>query len=198
MRARGLVALWAAGALALGACAQRQALFVVLPNPDGTAGHITVEDGKERVELDKAYAASEVRGGAAKPVPIDAAQVQQVFGSAIAARPVLPTHFRLYFVSDSDTLTPDSQRLYAQVFEDIKRRPVYEVEVVGHTDTLGEKTYNQQLSQRRARAIRDRLVHDGIAQNAVSAAGRGQLDLAVKTADQVSEPRNRRVEITVR
>jgi OOP family OmpA-OmpF porin len=185
-------------ACALAACSQRQALFVVLPNPDGSAGQITVDDGKTSVALDKPYAASEVRGGSAAPVAVDSPQVQQIFGEAIAARPILPAHFRLYFISDSDTLTPDSQRLYRDVFEDIKRRPVYEVEVVGHTDTLGDKTYNQQLSLSRARAIRVRLVQDGLNSVAIATAGRGQFDLAIPTRDQVSEPRNRRVEITVR
>ncbi len=193
---------WIAGLLvaaALAACTpQRQDLFVVLPNADGSAGAITVEDGKNSVLLDKPYAASEVRGGVAAPVSVDAAQVLQVFGTTIAARPILPAHFRLYFISDSDTLTPASQQLYQGVFADIKRRGVYEVEVVGHTDTLGDKTYNQELSLRRAKALRDRLVKDGLTGTSIAVAGRGQLDLAVKTADQVSEPRNRRVEITVR
>jgi len=84
------------------------------------------------------------------------------------------------------------------VFADIKRRSVYEVEVIGHTDTLGTVPHNQQLSMSRAVMIRDRLEHDGINAKSISVAGRGQLDLAVVTADQIAEPRNRRVEITVR
>ena len=183
-------------ACALAGC-QRQALFVVLPNPDGSAGQITVNDGKSSVDLNKPYAASEVKGGTNETVAVDAGQVQQVFGEAIAARPILPTHFRLYFISDSDTLTPDSKQLYQTVFADIKRRPVYQVEVIGYTDTLGDKTYNQRLSLTRARAIRDQLAQDGLAAASISTAGRGQLDPAVPTRDQVSEPRNRRVEITV-
>lgn len=184
--------------LALGACASRQALFVVLPNPDGSAGAITVDDGKTKVPLDRAYAASEVRGGGAAPVAIDAPQVNQIFGSAIAARPALPRHFSLYFVLDSDELTADSRAQYRAVFDDIAARKVYQVEVVGHTDTTGDKSYNQQLSLRRAQAIRERLVRDGIERAAVAVAGRGQLDPAVKTGDQVAQPLNRRVEITVR
>lgn len=184
-------------ACALAAC-QRQALFVVLPNPDGSAGQITIDDGKRSVPLDKPYAAGEMRGGSAAPTAVDPPQVQQIFGPAIAARPILPAHFRLYFISDSDTLTPESQRLYRDVFADIKRRTVYEVEVVGHTDTLGDQTYNQQLSLKRALAIRDQLAQDGLAPAAIATAGRGKLDPAVATGDQVSEPRNRRVEITVR
>jgi outer membrane protein OmpA-like peptidoglycan-associated protein len=184
--------------LILASCSSRQSLFVVLPNPDGSSGAVTIEDGQKSVVLDQPYAAGEVRGGVAAPVKVDQAQVQQIFGNALAAQPVLPTHFVLYFEKDSDTLTPESQRQYQAVFADIKRRPVYEVEVIGHTDTLGSPPHNQQLSMSRAEMIRDRLVHDGISPKSISVAGRGQLDLAVKTADQVAEPKNRRVEITVR
>ncbi len=184
--------------LLLASCSSRQSLFVVLPNPDGGSGAVTIEDGQKSVVLDQPYAAGEVRGGVAAPVKIDQAQVQQIFGNALAAQPILPSHFVLYFDRDSDTLTPESQRQYQGVFEDIKRRNVYEVEVIGHTDTMGTQAHNQRLSMSRAEMIRDRLVHDGISPKSISVAGRGSLDLAVRTADQVAEPRNRRVEITVR
>jgi outer membrane protein OmpA-like peptidoglycan-associated protein len=182
----------------LAACSSRQSLFVVLPNPDGSSGAVTIEDGQQSVLLDQPYAAGEVRGGVAKPVPIDQTQVQQIFGTALAAQPVLPSHSVLYFEHDSDVLTPDSKQKYEGVFEDIKKRQVYEVEVIGHTDTMGTVPYNQKLSMSRAEMIRDRLVKDGLNPKSISVAGRGQLDLAVKTGDQVSEPKNRRVEITVR
>jgi outer membrane protein OmpA-like peptidoglycan-associated protein len=184
--------------LILASCSSRQSLFVVLPNPDGSSGAVTIEDGQKSVVLDQPYAAGEVRGGVAAPVKVDQSQVQQIFSNALAAQPVLPSHFVLYFEKDSDILTPESQRQYQAVFADIKRRSVYEVEVIGHTDTLGTVPHNQQLSMSRAEMIRDRLVHDQISPKSISVAGRGQLDLAVKTADQVAEPKNRRVEITVR
>lgn len=184
--------------LLLASCSSRQSLFVVLPNPDGSSGAVTIEDGQKSVLLDHPYAAGEVRGGVAAPVKVDQAQVQQIFGHALAAQPILPAHFVLYFEKDSDTLTPDSQRQYQAVFADIKRRSVYEVEVIGHTDTLGTVPHNQQLSMSRAVMIRERLEYDGISAKSISVAGRGQLDLAVLTTDQVAEPRNRRVEITVR
>jgi len=184
--------------LMLASCSSRQSLFVVLPNPDGSSGAVTIEDAQKSVVLDQPYAAGEVRNGIAAPVKVDQAQVQQIFGNALAAQPVLPSHFVLYFEKDSNTLTPESQRQYQAVFADIKRRPVYEVEVIGHTDTLGNPPHNQQLSMSRAEMVRDRLVRDGLNPKSISLAGRGQLDLAIPTADQVAEPRNRRVEITVR
>src|SRR5215472_9047491 len=183
----------------LGGCAQKQQeLFVVLPNPDGTSGAITVTEGPNSVVLDRPYAAEEVKGDQLKPTTSDSTQVEQVFGSALAAQPILPEHFRLYFLKDSDVLTAESRQQYQNVFADIKRRPVYQVEVIGYTDTLGEQAHNQQLSLKRAAALRDELVRDGLNPDSITIAGRGELDPAVPTGPHVAEPRNRRVEITVR
>lgn len=182
----------------LAGCSQRQALFVVLPEEGGKVGAVTVNDGKQSVVLDKAYAAGELRDGAAKPAEVKPEEVKQVFGAAMAGQPILPRRFQLYFVAGGNQLTPESEPLYRQVFEDIKRRPVYQVEVIGYTDTTGTQELNQRLSLQRAQAVRDLLAKDGVAAASISAAGRGKLDPEVKTADQVDEPRNRRVVITVR
>jgi len=185
-------------ALTLSACASRQALFTVMPNPDGSAGAVTVDDGQKSMMLDWPWAAGEIVKGSARPVAMDQAQVDQIFGAALAARPILPSHFRLYFESDTDTLTPDSETKYKSVFEDIRQRKVYEVEVVGHTDTAGDLKYNQTLSLARANFIREKLVQDGLDRKSISVAGRGPLDPRVKTGPDVHEQMNRRVEITVR
>jgi OmpA-OmpF porin, OOP family len=185
--------------LSLSACASRQALFTVLPNPDGSAGAVTVDDGQKSVTLDKPYAATEIVKGSAQPVGMDDTQVQQIFGAAIAARPTIPAHFTLYFKNDTDEMTEESEQRYLEVFKNIKQREVYEVEVVGHTDTTGELEYNKTLSMTRALRIREKLVVDGkLDPKSISTAGRGPLDPVVKTGDNVSEPKNRRVEITVR
>ena len=195
---RGVLIVLMASALA--ACApQRQALFVVLPNPDGSAGQITVDDGQNKIVLDHAYAASEVKKGAAANVDVDSGQVQQIFGTALDAQPIPPKRFVLLFENNTDVMTLDSFRDdYRRVRDDIKSRPVYQVEVIGHTDTVGSQDYNQQLSLKRAAAIRDRLAKEGVDRNSISIAGRGKLDLAVATADQVPDPKNRRVVIIVR
>jgi outer membrane protein OmpA-like peptidoglycan-associated protein len=194
---RWVTVLLVLGALA-GCAAKEHELFVVLPNPDGTSGAITVSDGGNSVVLDRPYAAEDVKGDKVEQTTSDSAQVQQVFGSALAAQPILPEHFRLYFLRDKDVMTAESQQQYKNVFADIKRRPVYQVEVIGYTDTLGQQPYNQELSLKRAAALRDELVRDGLNPDSITIAGRGELDPAVPTGPQVAEPRNRRVEITVR
>jgi peptidoglycan-associated lipoprotein len=188
-----------AALLTAAGCAQQE-LFVVLPNADGRpgSGAITVSDGKSSTTLDTAYAAAEVRYGPAAPVDVSAGNSYAIFNSAITARPILPHRFRLYFFFDSDELTPESVTAYRQVFDDVRPRKAYEVEVIGHADTLGGVAYNQQLSLARAAAFRERLVSDGIAASAISITGRGKLDLPVPTGDQVAEPRNRVIDILVR
>ena len=177
----------------------RQALFVVLPNAeDGAAGAISIDDGKTVTVLDQPYAAAESRAGASEPVTEAQGNISVIFRRAVAAQPILPHHFRLYFRLGSDELTPASAIDYRKVFDDIKMRAAYQVEVVGHTDTLGDLRSNQSLSLSRAAAIRDRLVRDGIDRQAISIAGRGKRDLLVPTADQVAEPLNRCVVATVR
>jgi len=177
----------------------RQALFVVLPNEEGGGvGAITVDDGKTVTTLDQAFASAESRAGSTAPTAETQGNISVIFRRAIAAQPILPHHFRLYFILGSDELTPESKVAYSAVFDDIKQRPVYEIEVIGFTDTLGDLRYNQGLSLARAAAIRGTLVRDGLDRQAISIAGRGKRDLLVPTADQTPEPRNRRVEITVR
>ena len=189
----------ALASLVLLAGCPRQALFVVLPNAEGGGvGAITVEDGKTVTTLDQPYATAESRAGSTATGDETQGNINVIFRGAMAARPILPHHFRLYFILGSDELTPESRAAYRAVFDDAKQRPVYEIEVIGFTDTLGDLPYNQALSLRRAAAIRDTLVRDGLDRQAISIAGRGKRDLLVPTADQTSEPRNRRVEITVR
>ena len=187
------------GSMVLLAGCPRQALFVVLPNAeDGGVGAITVDDGKTMTALDRPYAAAESRAGTTAPTAETQENIGMIFRSAIAAQPILPHHFRLYFILGSSELTPESKVAYRAVFDDIKQRPVYEIEVIGFTDTLGDLPYNQALSLARAAVIRSVLVRDGLDRQAISIAGRGKRDLLVPTADQTPEPRNRRVEITVR
>jgi outer membrane protein OmpA-like peptidoglycan-associated protein len=189
----------ALASLVLLAGCPRQALFVVLPNAeDGGVGAITVEDGKTVTTLDQPYATAESRAGSTVTGGETQGNINVIFRSAMAARPILPHHFRLYFILGSDALTPESQAAYRAMFDDTKQRPAYEIEVIGFTDTVGDLQYNQALSLRRAAAIRDTLIRDGLDRQAISIAGRGKRDLLVATADQTPEPRNRRVEITVR
>lgn len=185
--------------LALGACAQRQALFVVLPNPEnGSVGAITVDDGNNTQTLDKPLAAAEMRNGREAAAKVEPDEVGKIFAAAFAARPILPRHFRFFYELGSNRLTAESAARYSTLYDDLRHRQVYEVEIVGYTDTLGAEAYDRDLSLRRAATIRDALVNDGFDPRAITIAGRGYKDPLVPTPPETPEPRNRRVEITTR
>ena len=64
-------------------------------------------------------------------------------------------------------------------------------------DTSGNSAYNVTLSQRRAEAVREALIGDGVDRAAIAVTAQGEQQLMVSTRDGMREPKNRRVEIIV-
>jgi outer membrane protein OmpA-like peptidoglycan-associated protein len=69
------------------------------------------------------------------------------------------------------------------------------VKVIGYTDTSASSHANEQLSLRRAEAVADELVAQGVPRDMIDISGRGEADLAVQTSDGIVEPKNRRASI---
>ncbi len=137
-------------------------------------------------------------GEKTRAADINAEQHRSKFAKALEAQPLAPKRFTLYFVEGSDTLTSESQTAVNAIFEEIKQRPAPDLIVVGHTDRVGSITANDQLATKRANSVRDQLIKRGIDAENIQASGRGEREPLVATADEVAEPRNRRVEILVR
>ena len=175
-------------------------LIVLLPDAGtNTAGRASVSNDKGSVELTEAGAAAIVSPGQApRLVPLGSNDVQRKFGDALASLPPAPQHFVLYFRFDSEELTDESRRLVQDVLKVVKQRTDPEIVAIGHTDTTGARAKNVELGLRRANAVRTMLVAAGLPLKAVDVTSHGEGALLVRTADGVFEPRNRRVEITVR
>ena len=176
-------------------------MAALLPDPEsGVVGRATVSSLNGSVELAEARASTVVNGRAA-PTPVKTlteADARELFGDALSALPKAPEHFVLNFQFDSDELTPESKALLPQVLNAVKGHPVPEVQVIGHTDTVGTSASNITLGMKRAEMIRKQLVDIGLDPTLIEIVSHGEADLVVQTADEVPEPRNRRVEITVR
>jgi outer membrane protein OmpA-like peptidoglycan-associated protein len=173
---------------------------VLLPGPDGNVGKVVVfSAGNERV-LDSAYAGAEIgQGGAITLRNEDASAVQKRYAGALGAQPPRPMAFVVNFVSGSATeLTPESRRVIEEVKAALAGRPAPEITVIGHTDRVGKLEANDALSRKRAETVRDILAASGVKALSLDVAGRGEREPLVATADEVDEPRNRRVEISVR
>jgi outer membrane protein OmpA-like peptidoglycan-associated protein len=178
----------------------RDETIVLLPGPDGKVGALTVTHEGQQRTLDAPYAAARVQrqGTLEDGGRLTAEQVQQGFAPALGAQPPRPVRFVLYFLDNSDEFTAQSKLEITKIFAEIAGHPSPEIVVVGHTDRVGSLTYNDALSLRRAERVRAGLVQMGIRLEQVSVAGRGEREPLVTTEDEIAEPRNRRVEITVR
>jgi outer membrane protein OmpA-like peptidoglycan-associated protein len=182
----------------LAACATKQGSVVLLPERDGKATAVVVTQGGTQVPLGQPYAAANLTSAGPKAYQSSAQEVQTYFGAALAAQPLPPAQFTLYFVEGKDEFTAESKGIIDSVFAEIAKRPVPDVVVIGHTDKVGSDAVNDPLSRQRAEVVRSALVTRGIAVEKVVAIGRGKREPIVPTADGVAEARNRRVEILVR
>lgn len=178
----------------------RDEMVVLLPGPDGKVGALSVTHEGHQQTLDAPYATARVlrQGQLEDGRHLPAEQVRQTFAHALAAQPPRPVTFLLYFLENSDEFTPESKLEIPKIFAEIASHPSPEIVVVGHTDRVGTLAYNDALSLRRAERVRGQLVQMGIPAEQVRAAGRGERAPLMPTEDEVAEPRNRRVEITVR
>jgi outer membrane protein OmpA-like peptidoglycan-associated protein len=174
-------------------------LVVVFPHPDGTVGAVVVERGGEQVVLDEPYAASRVVGGGTPHRErLAESEFRQQYGTLLAALPGRPKSFLLYFHEGTDEFTPESLVELEKMLSELRQRGAPDVVVIGHTDRVGTLSFNDRLSLQRAERVRVELVKLGIDQARIQIAGRGERELLVPTADETAEPRNRRVEISVR
>ena len=173
-------------------------LFAVLPARDGHVGAIVVRGPASEKVINEAYASVSINGSAQTNGSLSPAQVREMFGSTIEALPGSPASFTLYFLEGKDELTPESRSELDNVFSELKRRPLPDIVVIGHTDTVGSLEFNDKLSLARAERMREMLISLGLPAERIQAAGRGKRELLIQTEENVSEPRNRRVEISVR
>jgi len=191
----------------LAGCATHRAkrdLIVLLPEPDGKTGVITVTTQGGSQILDEPRQALEVEAPEKPPTApalIEEKEIKDVFGPALSALPDPASRFIsfvLYFENDTTALTPESKSLLAEVLKTIKVLEPDEVYVMGHTDLVGTETYNVRLSSRRATSVRDLFVSRGVKPNTLFVSFYGKTRPLVPTEDEVPEPRNRRVEVFLR
>jgi outer membrane protein OmpA-like peptidoglycan-associated protein len=176
-------------------------IVALAPDPEsGDLGRLTVTTPSGSVELRERYGSTTVVAGAAPAPPstMSDAEVQQLFGPALAVQAPAALRFLLYFELGGDTLTPESRAQLPAVLAAVRGRVAPDVQVVGHTDTTGVAAANAQLGLQRASLIRDQLLQAGLDSSLLEVASHGESDLLVPTGDNVAEARNRRVEVVVR
>ncbi len=185
-------------ALLLSACAAKPVSYVaLLENPDGSTGKVVVKGSKGEQVIDKARHAVPLDGATA-PAPVNEEKFQKDFSDAMAARPLLPERFLLYFESGSIKLTAASEAMLPKIIDNAAKRPGVDVSIIGHTDTVGKAEANEALALQRAKAIAELIKAKGLTVDALSVESHGERNPLVVTPDETPEPKNRRVEISLR
>ncbi len=174
--------------------------IVLLPGPDGNSGAVVIRGAAGEKLLDTPYAGVEVsKGGGIVARSEDATSVKTRYGVLLAAQPPRPVSFTVNFATGSASeLTPESKPVIEAMTAELATRPAPEITVIGHTDRVGNAEANDKLSATRAETVKAILISTGVKAVTLDAAGRGERDPLVPTADDIAEPKNRRVEISIR
>lgn len=184
--------------LLLSGCGSKN-VVLLLPDPDGHVGSVVVTNAQGSQVLTQAGTATRIAPKAApsKPEALSAAETEQLFGPAKRALPAKPVRYVLYFVSDGVQLTPESRADLPKVLATVRERESHDISVVGHASKAGDEAFNLDLSRRRAEAVRKILVKDGLPPEIVEVTSHGSANPLVVNNNPY-EPKNRRVEISIR
>lgn len=186
----------------LSGCARTRSLVVLLPDADGRVGRIQIQTSQGQMALDKPYHALAVTSGTASGSPwlMPKQEIEAKFDRAMAAEPSQRLRFEkhtLYCLKNATELTPDSKARLPEIVRQLTAGPPLEIYVIGHADRVGTESYNWQLSHKRALAVQQKLVANGINSKMILISFLGESEPQVVTPDEVEEPRNRRVALVM-
>src|SRR5579864_1646401 len=126
-----------------------------------------------------------------------AQQLNTVLATRDTARGLIANMSDVLFKSGSFELLAGARERLAKVSGIVLAYPSLHLSVEGHTDSVGTDDYNQQLSEKRADAVRDYLVQQGISSDAISASGFGKTAPVASNDTADGRKQNRRVELVL-
>lgn len=172
---------------------------VLLADDSGKVGELTIAGASETVVLNKANSLATTNSlGGQSAGELSSEDISSSFADTLPAVPKPPIVYQIYFRFGSLEFTEESVQTVAKALADAAERPGADIQLVGHTDTVGKGPDNDTLSYARANLVRDRLIERGADSRLILVAGRGERELLVATPDETREAKNRRVEMYVR
>src|SRR5882672_2989925 len=157
--------------------------------------------GEAGIALDRRHAAR-VAGGTLRTLEARRLRMENELARIAATRReargfVVTLSSGLFFDTGKSTLKKGAQATLTRIAEQLKSNPDIKVVVEGHTDSTGTAAKNQQLSEKRAQAVRDFLVSAGVPADRVTAVGRGEEQPIATNKTAAGRQQNRRVELVI-
>ena len=125
------------------------------------------------------------------------AQLNQVLQTRDTARGLIVSMPDVLFAFNKYDLKPEARERLAKISGIVLAYPDLKLQIEGYTDSIGSDEYNQTLSDKRAEAVRDYLVSQGVSMNSVTAQGMGKADPVADNSTAAGRQLNRRVEMIV-
>lgn len=191
--------LFFVGTLFLISCSTKTTV-ILLPEQDNNASAVIVSNDRSSITLEKPYSSATVGNANSKidTKTIEKDKVENDYKTLFQAEPLKPVSILLYFEFASDRLLPESAALIDDVLKIAKEREPSEVIIIGHSDSMGKADYNYKLALGRAKIVEKIIKDANIDLKNMSVTSLGENDPLVITGDNVSEEKNRRVEIMVK
>jgi len=124
-------------------------------------------------------------------------QLNSILQTRDSARGLIVNMSDVLFDTGSYTLKPGAREKLAKISGIVLAHPGLNLQIEGHTDSVGSDEFNQQLSERRADSVRDFLAEQGVPGSAISARGFGKTQPVAGNDTAEGRQRNRRVELVV-
>jgi outer membrane protein OmpA-like peptidoglycan-associated protein len=124
-------------------------------------------------------------------------QLNSILQTRDSARGLIVNMSDVLFDTGSYTLKPGAREKLAKISGIVLAHPGLNLQIEGHTDSVGSDEFNQQLSERRADSVRDFLAEQGVPGSAITARGFGKTQPVAANDTAEGRQRNRRVELVV-
>lgn len=185
----------------LGRDRKPKSYVVLLEDPNGKVGAVAVSNKHGSRVLDKkGYGIGLEDTGEAPPEPfeVSAEEIAKTFKKTELLKADLPVSFTLYFTPNTVKLSIGSKSKVPDILAAVAGRMIPKISISGHSDRAGNKSYNERLALNRAKAVEKVLIIAGIEPEIIAQVNsHGENNPLIRTADGVSEPKNRRVVVTV-
>ncbi len=172
---------------------------IVLGDKSGQKNAIIVTSKEAEMVVDKPFLMVNLNtdGKISEPIKISPKELKSKFRNVIDATPPKVYRTTLFFQKKMELNVDVSLEVFKILLE-IRRREPCVVDIVGYTDTKGSKKENLLISRKRAEKIKTILLQSGVKITKINVFAYGEDEQLIATKNNVSEKRNRRVEVVIR